>query len=252
VKSTINLSTKRKPRLFLGLPTYAGLRYNLMPLIGALMNQQAYDDIISMEVDSSLLASGFNLLLVNALNRRDRNQADQFLLMHSDIVPLDTQHWLDRLAAAKANAKAEVISAVVPIKDHRGVTSTAIDTTNIYAPRRLTIRECNRQPETFTHEKLLINTGMLLMDLRNDWVDKLCFTIGDAILITDQGKRLVGSTPEDWDVSRQLRSHGVKLWATKAVALNHVGRFAYPNAGEWGTEQDPGDVLSTGEAPVAK
>lgn len=249
MKPALNLkSTLRKPRLFLGLPTYAGMRYNLMQILGALQNQRSFSDITTMEVDSSLLASAFNLLLVNALNRRDSGEVDYFLLMHADIVPLNTQGWLDEFFSAKQAAKAEAIAAVVPIKDIRGVTSTALDNEeNVYAPTRLTMSQIASLPETFTDPRLLINTGLLMFDLKNAWADKVYFTIGDTILRMSDGKRAVGTTPEDWDFSRQLMKLGVQRWATKAVKLNHVGRFSYPNSGVWGTSTvDQGDWLDTG------
>lgn len=248
MKPALNLKSTqvpRKPNLFLGLPTYGGARFNTMPILGAVQMQQSFEKVITMEVDSSLLAAAFNMLLIRALEARDMGQADWFLLLHADIVPIETTRWIDILWAARCSVKADVISAVVPIKDQRGVTSTALETSQLYAPRRLTMREIHEQDETFTDEKLLINTGMLMINLRNPFIDKIRFSIGDAILLTPDGTRLVGTTPEDWDFSRQCHAAGVPVWATKAVKLSHVGRFNYPNFGTWGSEdEDPGDQKS--------
>jgi hypothetical protein len=230
-----------KPKLFLGLPTNGGSRFNLMSILAAVQTQQSFSGVTTMEVDISLLTAAFNRLLCEALDRRDKGTADWFLLLHADIVPLE-HTWLDILWQARSSVDAQAISAVAPIKDQRGVTSTALETGNLFAPRRLTIREIEQQETTFTDEKLLINTGMLLLSLRNDWIDKICFSIGDTILITKEGKRLVGCIPEDWDISRQIKKLGVPIYATQAVKLVHVGRFNYPNFGPWGLEdEDPGD-----------
>jgi hypothetical protein len=213
-----------------------------MAILGGVQSQTSFRRITTMEVDSSLLASAFNTLLNEALNKRDEGMADWLLLLHSDVVPMNTQFWIDELWRARQRSGADAISAVIPIKDSRGLTSTALETDNLYAPRRLTMREIEEQDETFTDEKLLINTGMLLINLRAPWADNICFTIGDAMLLSPSGKRLTGVTPEDWTFSRHVKEQGGKVWATRAVKLNHVGRFTYPNFGSWGSESlDPGD-----------
>ena len=55
-----------------------------------------------------------------------------------------------------------------------GVTTTAIDPP---AVRRFTMKEILARPETFTHPDLLVNTGMLLVDMRDDWIERAYFTI---------------------------------------------------------------------------
>ena len=239
----------KRPNLFLALPTYCGIRYNTMAIVGALSAQQSFGRVSSVEIDGSLLASTFNNFLIRALDLRDEGKADYMLLLHSDIMPMDTQGWLDVLWQERCKVDADAISAVVPIKDARGVTSTALETPdNIYAPRRLTMREIEQQDVTFTDDNLLINTGMLLINLRAPWVDNFCFTIGDALLRLPSGKRAVGVTPEDWNFSRRVRELGGRVWATRAVQLTHIGRFAYPNFGGWGIhDEDPGDAKETTE-----
>jgi hypothetical protein len=214
-----------------------------MAILGGVQAQTSFARVTSMEIDGSLLAATFNNFLIQGLNRRDEGKADWMLLLHSDIVPMDTQGWIDALWRERCRVGADAISAVVPIKDARGVTSTALETDNLYAPRRLTIREIEKQDDvTFTDDKLLINTGMLLINLRAPWADNFLFTIGDALLLMPSGKRAVGVTPEDWNFSRRVRELGGQVWATSAIKLTHVGRFAYPSFGGWGIhDEDPGD-----------
>ena len=239
-------------RLFIGLPTYGGLRFNTMALLSAVKKQKFFTEISAMEVDGSLLAASFNRCLIHALKLRDEKQADFFLLMHADIVPVENETWLDDLMEARKFArlqykdnepyKAQVLSVVSPIKDLRGVTSTGYEGPTIWAPKRFTMKQILEGPETFTRDDLLINTGMLLIDLRNnDWIDKIRFTISDAILVNSEGTRMPGVQPEDWQFSRDVRALGVKLWATRKVKIVHRGLFNYPNFAVWGKEEDPGD-----------
>lgn len=240
-------------KLFIGLPTYGGQRFNTMALLSAQQNQRFFAGIHAMELDGSLLAASFNKLLITAQKLHGQGECDFFLLMHADIVPIDVANWLDQLMEARQYArtqcadnekyKAAVISVVVPIKDHRGLTSIAIEGPTIWNPRRLTLREIHAmEQDTFTDENLLVNTGMLLIDMRNnDWISKIRFTISDAILKTQEGDLLAAVQPEDWQFSRDARALGVKLWATRKVKIVHRGLFSYPNFTPWGEEQDPGD-----------
>jgi len=70
--------------------------------------------------------------------------------------------------------KAKVLSVVLPLKSAEGVVSTALDdpdypTSSLVS--QFTTTEIHQMPEeTFTHERLLANTGCLLVDFREPWV----------------------------------------------------------------------------------
>jgi hypothetical protein len=239
-------------KLFIGLPTYGGQRFNTMALLSVVKKNKFFTEVHAMEVDGSLLAASFNRCLIQAMRMRDQKEADFFLLMHADIVPVENTLWLDHLMEARQFArlqykdnepyKAQVLSVVSPIKDLRGVTSTGYEGESIWAPKRFTMKQILEGPETFTRDDLLINTGMLLIDLRNnDWIEKVRFTISDAIITDSTGLRMPGVQPEDWQFSRDVRSFGVKLWATRKVKIVHRGLFNYPNFAVWGKDEDPGD-----------
>jgi hypothetical protein len=240
--------------LFLALPTYGGSRFNLMPIIKGLTGQQSFGCVVPYESDVSLLAMSFNRLWCEALKMRQKGLISHFLLMHADIVPVAMKadskaNWLDDLYLEMVAAKAEVLSVISPIKDDRGLTSTGLDTGDLWSPRRLTMKEVEAQDvDTFTHPDLILNTGLLLIDLKNDWVKKICFTIKDTIRWTapseeyPEGMPYPAVQPEDWDFSRQARALGVQLWATKRIKIAHKGHFNYPNFGKWGRyDQDLGD-----------
>src|SRR5690349_4749240 len=70
---------------------------------------------------SSLLASACNNLWCKALNNRVKDNLKWFVLLHADIVP---EEWfVVKLIALAEQHDADVMSAVVPIKEPTGVTS---------------------------------------------------------------------------------------------------------------------------------
>lgn len=224
-----------QPRLFVGLPTYDGRRYNTQ----ALMNIVPYCAEAHMaEEQGSLLAHVFNLLWVQALDRADAGQCDAFLLLHDDIMPAG-QDWFERYWQVFKESDADMMAMVSPLKDGRGLTSTAVEGDDLWNPRRLTLHEIETYPVTFTVPGLLINSGTLLCNLtRNlDKWSQMYFTIRDAIVRWPDGGRRVMVRSEDWEFSRQARRQGLKVMATRAVPLRHAGHYKFPSTPAWGAEQ---------------
>jgi hypothetical protein len=196
---------------------------------------------------SSLLACCFNMGWTHALDRFEAGDIDAFAMIHSDQAP--EPGWLDILHDELIASGADIMSAVCPIKDDRGLTSTAVDDSGCtWRPRRLTMHEILMLPTTFTDAdvggELLLNTGLWICKLgpwalekNPDGSLKHCFRITD--MCRKEGDRHVARVqPEDWDFSRQLRRAGLKLGATRAVQLNHWGATRYPNFEKWGWEED--------------
>lgn len=227
--------------LFLGLPSYGG-RDNTLPIIAACLNPHPFEKIIPYEHRSSLLAHTFNHLWAQALMARTTHGVTHFLMLHNDVIPLDPK-WVSILYHEMQRVGGSVISAVSPIKDSRGLTSTALETYSVWAPRRLTMKEIVKMPETFTSEDLLVNTGMLLVDIRGEWVKDVFFTIRDGMMRNEEATNFIPTVePEDWAFSRQVKKLGVKVYATTKVKLLHQGSFRYPNFGAWGSwDTDNGD-----------
>lgn len=236
-------------KLFAALPSYDGQRYNGVPIAwlkAAVPNAQLIDS------GGSLLANVFNSQLCLALRSREMGNATHFLMLHADIVPCG-EDWFPKLWRAYRKTNAQMMSAVVPIKSAAGLTSTAIELPD---PRkrwkRLTMNEVLGGPENFTDPKLLLNTGMLLFDLRDPWVNHCHFSISDEIVwLNDAGEVCAPGTPgslptakstsEDWAFTRQARAAGCeRIYATRAVPLQHVGQQRYPNYQAWGMAEDDG------------
>lgn len=188
---------------------------------------------------STVLDQGFNLCWAGALNARAMG-VTHFAMLHDDVAPLEAG-WLDVLLRELGDADA--VSAVVPIKDRRGLTSTAVETGDVWSPRRLTLREAHALPETFGDAEaggeLLLNTGCWLCRLDRPWADDPpWFQTASRLRRDAEGQYHAEARSEDWEFSRELRRRGAKLLATRAVRLDHVGEDEFGNDawGDWSTD----------------
>ena len=200
---------------------------------------------------TSILTFTFNTLWAGMLNLRKQDGITHLAMIHSDVVP--AVGWLDVLMAEMMRLDAAVVSAVVPIKDERGLTSTALDVTgDPWMPRRLTMAEvyCDF-PETFNHPDLLLNTGLWLCRFDEPWVEKVWFEQQDRIAVNTDGTYFAQTKSEDWQFSRRLRELGLgdRIYATRKVPLMHDDA-KYVNSHPWGTWTKDEEGLAG--APVAR
>jgi hypothetical protein len=198
----------------------------------------------------------FNLLWTDAHNFAEAGDATHFAMLHGDITPDVTQRWLDILLDEMDRLDASLVSAVSPIKDPRGVTSSGIcDLDDPWKPfRRFTIREIEQSlPETFNNvdagypdRPLLHNTGCWVCDLRKpefhakkpDGSLDLYFEFPTAAFRSN-GKWEHRRESEDWHFSRSLWARGVRnTYITRKVRLRHHGDSVWTNFGGWGQFQD--------------
>ena len=93
---------------------------------------------------------------------------------------------------------------------------------------------CARGAPSGTWANLLVNTGLMLFDLREPWVDGLVFSIRDFIQVKD-GVPKAFVEPEDWRMSRYIHSQGYPVRATRAVELAHYGSLGWTN--QWQTDE---------------
>lgn len=225
-----------RPKIFLGVPTYDGSRDNGMGLVRAYQHANWITEIMS-----SSLAFCFNKIWCEMLNMRAEGRVTHFAMMHADVVPLQS-NFLKILHDELVAYDADVMSVIIPIKNELGLTSTGIDTQDIHYPQRVTLHQAFALDETWTHDRLLVNTGLWIADVRperGDWPEKICFKFQEKIVKVD-GKFEPRSIPEDWDFSRQMRALGRTMYATRKVEVNHVGRHLYTNTKPWGTAlEDP-------------
>jgi len=256
--------------ILVGIPTYDDKV--ISGLAAALMGELAQPECPPYTVafkQASLLAFGHNALLVIALNNRPA--ITHLLLVHSDVVP--EAGFIKQMLSDMEEAKADLLGAILPIKDSKGLTSTALLTDSHEIDqlgrrdcrrRRLTIKESARLPDVFdcadlqkffddhsTKPALLVNTGLLLIDVRKPWVEKCHFEINDDIFKNDDGLYYADVEPEDWHFARQAAGQGARVCVTRRIKAQHIGRQNYPNGGGWGKwEHDENQTPLTVGAPA--
>lgn len=190
----------------------------------------------------SLLANAFNQGIVHAINLQAKDNITHWYIQHGDVIP--DSGVLDTLLKDMKEHNADIMSAVVPIKDPFGLTSTAIDNPDdkFNVIRRLTMHEVMQLPPVFTAKDcgypdhaLLINTGCLLIKFTEDWRQDICFTINDRVSYDIKKGQFVSEVaPEDWNFSRWAHARGLKVMATRNPGLDHVGEIRFSNREDWG------------------
>lgn len=231
-----------RKKVLLGVPAYGGLSGAAARGVYRASRGEALHPHIVVE-ESSLLAHNFNRVWCHALNMARTSGLDYFAMQHADVEPED--FWLDTLVAEMEANDLDVLGVVVPIKDVRGVTSTALaredgDPWRVHA--RLTMAEVHRLPETFTSadlggRQLLLNTGLWVCRFDLSWADKVFFTINDRIARTADGEYVPQNEPEDWFFSRLLHERGLRVGCTRKVKLTHRGHMTFGNDKPWGQYQ---------------
>lgn len=203
--------------------------------------------------NNSLLGRGFNHCWAEAIHAYEIGEATHFAMMHGDVCP--EPHWVDSFWEEMVALDADIIAAVIPIKDGAGLTSTAMDSGEKYDPQRLTMTEVMALPETFSNDdvtaagfnptggRLLVNTGLWIADLSKPWVRavddngllRCFFTIDDRVVRSDDNYT-VSVAPEDWNFSRMIYKvcPDARIFATRKVHLAHMGESSFPNDSQWG------------------
>jgi hypothetical protein len=241
-------------KVFLAVPTYDGSMQTATAHAIHTATNKYRGGLEWADCPSSLLAMGFNRLLSIGL----ASGCEYFCMLHADVAP--DAGWVDILIDELQAHQADVISAVVPIKNQMGLTSTALDLgddEHKWKCRRLTMKEVFDLPETFSAKDtmlpdraLLINTGCMLFNLSSPWLRNFPgFQVSDYIQPADcqectgqtclkcggHGWRFeVRSESEDWAFGRWLHRQGLKAVATRKVTLRHFGTAFFTNSVPWG------------------
>ena len=236
------LQSMNKPPvvLFFTSPAYEVNVVNVTSVLYAHVNENRR--IIYSSESSSALTMNFNKLWCQALNERKGMGVTHFLMLHADVRPLD-RDWLDVMFEEMEKNDADVLSSIIPIKNNMGVTSTALDPKieGVWSGVRLTQKQVldPAMPDTWTADNLLVNTGLMLVDFRKPWVEKICFNVQNRIEKNEAGFYAPIFEPEDWNFSRQCHKLGVKLFVTRKVVVDHYGIHIYRSDEIWGADTDP-------------
>ena len=214
------------------IPSYDGkVDFELLgPLLECTLNKEFGVELYMQ--GCSFSTHTYNRLWVRALNAR-KDGVTHFCMLHTDVIP--ESGWLTKLVEVMKSKKADIVSAIIPLKDSTGFTSTGVDTPDPFVVRRITMTEAMNVPETFTHDGLVLNNGLMLCDISTGkpWIEKAIFELFNRIDIKDGVREAVGIS-EDWHFSREARKNGAVICATRAVKLKHLGKASFTNAYAWG------------------
>jgi hypothetical protein len=212
------------------------------------------DKVYQQTQISSLLAANMNTLWARARNMVHRGgRLDYFAMLHDDIGTEDW--WLDKLIDELEANDLDILGVVSPIKDQRGITSTAIDNKDgdPWDLVRLTMDEVYKLPPTFTSQDvggdLLLNTACWVcrFDKFSEW--PFYFTINDEITYCPKRDEYVANVEsEDWFFSRLCHKAGMKVGATRKIALFHEGNAKYINTQPWGSQRY--DIGAVEKSPI--
>ncbi|MFA6244226.1 MAG: hypothetical protein WC655_25005 [Candidatus Hydrogenedentales bacterium] len=252
---------ERKPTIFLAQPLYCR-DVDCGSILAATINATGGKLTVAYSRHGgSSLPQVFNNLWVQALGQRDKYT--HFAMLHSDVEP--EGGWLDILYDELIRTQATVMSAVVAIKDEKGVSSTAVGVNDdLYDYRRITMTELMKLPQTFsvadvraagiwpdyfageTPRCLLVNTGCWITDL--SWPGwhvqdeqgffKFKYEQLHRIQQWPDGRYNCEFAPEDWLMSRYVANNGGRVMATRLFKTIHVGTQLYPNWQAWGKPTD--------------
>ncbi len=247
-------------KIFLACP---GPSFDFGALRGILM---ASNDHEVYRQNSAAAAGNFDILWCDALNESEAGLCTHFAMIHSDISP--EPGWLDVLVEEMEKHAVGLLSAAVPIKDHRGLCSCGVarSDTNWSPRRRVTVRELLELPETFgaadfgyPGECLIHNNGLWLADLRHpEWRA----TDADGHLIASHkfprasfrdpatGLWQTMGESEDWYFSRQAHELGIPSKITRRVKLTHRGATQFSNFSAWGTYEHDEDTRAAWDVPA--
>lgn len=223
--------------VFLAVPTYDnGVQMRTAMALMAATRQRLLHVAF---FGSSLLAHGFNRLWVMGLEQG----ASHWAMIHADVGA--AAGWLDLMLDDLEATGADLLSAVVPIKNKPHTYSTALG--HVGQPPHYQLRKdhLDKLPPIFDGAQLrevsgesgelCVNTGLWVCRLDAPWVRKVSFNIKTWIDY-DGPKPVCRCIPEDWGFSQQLHALGLRVLATTKVPLVHVGQSEWAMAGSNGKQ----------------
>lgn len=214
------------------LPTYNGWSRNRQAVVNFARN---LPNTPLIEISSSALGHCFNIGYQLARKEHAKGKCTHVIMLHADVVPI-TGNWGQVLIEESLRLEADILSVVMPIKTQEGITSTAVERKATqdaqgWHPIRFTMKEIMQLPESFTHPRLMLNTGLMIIDMRKPWAHELVFDIDSRVDVDNFRPYFL---PEDWQMSRFAQVNGASLWATRKVRAVHVGEAPFGNDKPWG------------------
>ncbi len=246
--------TDAKRHVVLGVPFYDRIEGKSVVAWDYAIDPNGPNRVERVLLGSSCLCDNFNQLFCHALNHP---KATHFAMCHVDVRPL-TVHWLDRMAEEYDASGADMLSVVLPIKDDRALTSTALEHMETGRVRRLTMGEVLACPVNFDAAgagfpgwRIMVASGLWIVDLRKPcWSRQnvikhgLWFETHCRLQMDPDGLLSPVWASEDWVFSRRLHAAGARPMASRCVKATHIGSYEYANDEDWGTEDADGEAPS--------
>ena len=222
--------------ILLGYPTYNHQAYfgSVATIQQAVLPGQGHTMIVR-NGNNSILPHCFNMLWCRALN----GTFDYFAMLHADVMP--DPGWLTLLLDELNRVDADVVSAVIPIKDGTNLVSMGIGKTEDgrgKMVKQFTLDQCPKEA-TFNFDSLpgdlrslgdylMINTGCWVCRMKRDWNTKVWFEVETWTECID-GLWKCGVLSEDWRFSEMLHQQGCSVYATTKLKLGHIGSHVWNN-----------------------
>jgi hypothetical protein len=196
--------------------------------------------------ESSDYCRNFNWLWKIAFNDK-RHKYSHWCLVHDDIrFPVGA---IDVLIDEMNRVGADVISAVIAIKNDTDNTSTGLRDPFSHDNRLFTRTECHEQlPETFCakdareagfrigrDDTLLVNTGLLVVRWDLPCIAEFPGFETRHFLQIRNGEMEAGELTEDWNFSEWAQRRGLKVFASRKVPVVHIG--------DWARNRDTGEKI---------
>jgi hypothetical protein len=230
-----------RPRIFLGMPRYGAVEFGAAARFFAsstrtnIPEEFCVDIVRLQDLCTSATPHTFNGLIAQALDWYDDGRATHYASIHSDVMPQCP--WLNQLWAEMRLSGATLVATNIAIKNESGKTSTAVGQRSDpwRVSRWITRDDLRDLPGTFStadvakteDDVLLINTGLILVDLSHDcWRNWTGFEYRTRIIKGPNGRECQFQ-PEDWLLSRYLDRCGAKYVATSTVRCEHIGPKGY-------------------------
>ena len=204
--------------LLVGMPSYDGTRLNAMAVAEILARDP---EAVLVEATGCFLPANRNDIWCEALNSTPR--PTRLLWLDSDIMPDPLENFVGLLESEMKRTGADILGSVYAMKFGRNETSVALDGTEGRPARRMQVPEISGKPVTWTDPRLLVGTGLVLVDFTKPWVEKVSFSTLDGI--EKRGDRFVTvNDSEDYRWCRQARAQGASVYATTVLGTAHIGR----------------------------
>lgn len=225
--------------IYLCMPTYGYTHPRAWQAFNNVLSHRMDIYPLRETLDYSNLGECFNIMYGNALNLQFEGvPITRFVMLHNDVAP-ENLSWLDTLLQDMDDQKADLVSAVSPVKNNSQFVSIAhYDPSAVWGiGHQLSLKDVAKLPQVFGDKdnRFLVNTGCMVIDLTKSWRhtvnadnELICaFNIKSALVQTVEAKGVryrSRTLTEDWGFSAALHRLHAKVCATRRIRLKHYDR----------------------------